>query len=203
MPQRPKPPPLSRTSGPVEITADMPTAGTNLHDLYLYLHTNPELSFKEIETSAILANELTSLGFEVTTGMGDTWTRAKSMRDYGNVVDGVGGYGVVGVFKNGDGPTVMIRTDMDALPVAEQTKLTYASQAVSETWTGVSNGVMHACGHDIHMTSWVGTARELIASKDEWSGTLVMIAQPAEELGNGAQAMIEDGLVQTLPNPRL
>ncbi|MCF6329383.1 MAG: amidohydrolase [Henriciella sp.] len=191
----------SHTSGPVEMTADMPTAGTNLHDLYLYLHSNPELSFKEIKTSAILANELTSLGFEVTTGLGDAWTRAKSMRDYGTVVDGVGGYGVVGVLRNGDGPTVMIRTDMDALPVAEQTGLAFASQAVDETWTGVSNGVMHACGHDIHMTSWVGTARELIASKEQWSGTLVMIAQPAEELGNGAQAMIKDGLFTRFPTP--
>ncbi len=185
----------------VEITADMPTAGTNLTDLYTYLHMNPELSFKEIKTSAILANELESLGFEVTTRLGDTWTREKSQRDYGTVREGVGGYGVVGVFRNGDGPTVLIRADMDALPVAERTEVAYASQVIDETWTGVENGVMHACGHDVHMTSWVGTARELIAAKDDWSGTLIMIAQPAEELGNGAKAMISDGLFERFPQP--
>lgn len=189
------------TQAPVEITADMPTAGTNLIDLYTYFHTNPELSFKEIKSSSIMANELESLGFTVTSGLGDTWTREKSMRDNGTVRDGVGGYGVVGVFENGDGPTVLIRADMDALPVAERTGVPHASQVVDETWTGVTNGVMHACGHDIHMTSWVGTARNLIAAKDDWSGTLIMIAQPAEELGNGAKAMISDGLFERFPQP--
>lgn len=187
--------------GRVEITADMPTPGTNLGDLYTWFHMNPELSFKEIKSSAILANELESLGFDVTTGLGDAWTRDKSMRDNGVVRPGVGGYGVVGVFENGDGPTVLIRADMDALPVAERTGVSYASQIVDETWTGVTNGVMHACGHDIHMTSWVGTARELIAARDQWSGTLIMIAQPAEELGNGAKAMIADGLFERFPQP--
>lgn len=186
---------------PVEIAADMPTAGTNLTDLYTYFHQNPELSFKEAKSAAILANELESLGFTVTTGLGDAWTRAKSKRDYGTVRDGVGGYGVAGVFENGDGPTVLIRADMDALPVPEQTGLPYASKVVSETWTGVESGVMHACGHDVHMTSWVGTARDLIAQKDNWSGTLIMIAQPAEELGNGAQAMLADGLFSRFPTP--
>lgn len=189
------------TQAPIEITADMPTAGTNLIDLYTYFHTNPELSFKEIKSSSIMANELESLGFTVTSGLGDTWTREKSMRDNGTVRDGVGGYGVVGVFENGDGPTVLIRADMDALPVAERTGVPHASQVVDETWTGVTNGVMHACGHDIHMTSWVGTARNLIAAKDDWSGTLIMIAQPAEELGNGAKAMISDGLFERFPQP--
>lgn len=189
------------SSSQIEITADMPTSGTNLIDLYKYFHTHPELSFKEVKSSTIMANELTSLGFEVTTGLGDEWTRAKSMRDNGVVRDGVGGYGVVGVYRNGEGPTVLIRADMDALPVAERTGVPHASKVVDETWTGVTNGVMHACGHDIHMTSWVGTARNLIAAKDEWSGTLVMIAQPAEELGNGAQAMIADGLFERFPLP--
>ncbi len=189
------------SSSQIEITADMPTSGTNLIDLYKYFHTHPELSFKEVKSSTIMANELTSLGFEVTTGLGDEWTRAKSLRDYGVVRDGVGGYGVVGVYRNGEGPTVLIRADMDALPVAERTGVPHASKVVDETWTGVTNGVMHACGHDIHMTSWVGTARNLIAAKDEWSGTLVMIAQPAEELGNGAQAMIADGLFERFPLP--
>lgn len=189
------------TRAPVGITADMPTAGTNLIDLYTYFHTNPELSFKEIKSSSIMANELQSLGFTVATGLGDTWTREKSMRDNGEVREGVGGYGIVGVFENGDGPTVLIRADMDALPVAERTGVPHASQVVDETWTGVSNGVMHACGHDIHMTSWVGTARALIAAKDTWSGTLIMIGQPAEELGNGAKAMISDGLFERFPQP--
>ncbi len=188
-------------TAPIEISAEMPTPGTNLIDLYTYFHTHPELSFKEIKSSAIMANELASLGFEVTTGLGDEWTKAKSMRDNGIVRDGVGGYGVVGVYRNGDGPTVLIRADMDALPVAERTGVPHASQVVDETWTGVTNGVMHACGHDIHMTSWVGTARDLIAAKDAWSGTLIMIAQPAEELGNGAQAMLADGLFERFPLP--
>ena len=189
------------TQGAAELTANLPVAGTNLVDLYTYFHRNPELSFKEVKSSTIMANELESLGFEVTTGLGDTWTREKSLRDNGTVRDGVGGYGVVGVFENGDGPTVLIRADMDALPVAERTGVPHASTVVDETWTGVTNGVMHACGHDIHMTSWVGTARALIAAKDDWSGTLIMIAQPAEELGNGAQAMLADGLFERFPLP--
>lgn len=183
------------------VAADLPSPGTDLIELYTYFHRNPELSFKEINSSTIMANELESLGFDVATGLGDAWTREKSMRDYGVVRDGVGGYGVVGVFENGDGPTVLIRADMDALPVAERTGVPHASQVVDETWTGVSNGVMHACGHDIHMTSWVGTARNLISAKDDWSGTLIMIAQPAEELGNGAKAMIADGLFERFPQP--
>ncbi|MEM7459463.1 MAG: amidohydrolase [Pseudomonadota bacterium] len=191
----------SLTQAPLGVATNLPSPGTDLIDLYTYFHMNPELSFKEINSSAIMANELESLGFNVSTGLGDTWTREKSMRDYGVVRDGVGGYGVVGVFENGDGPTVLIRADMDALPVAERTGVPHASQVVGETWTGVTNGVMHACGHDIHMTSWIGTARRLIASKDDWSGTLIMIAQPAEELGNGAKAMIADGLFERFPQP--
>lgn len=179
----------------------MPQPGTGLIDLYTYFHTHPELSFREKTSSTILADELKSLGFSVTTGIGDEWVREKSMRDEGTVRDGVGGYGVVGVFENGDGPTVLIRADMDALPVPEQTGLSYASDVMSTTWTGVESPVMHACGHDVHMTSWVGTARELVANKDKWSGTLIMLAQPAEELGLGAKAMIEDGLYSDFPVP--
>lgn len=191
----------SLTQASVQVATDLPAPGTGLIDLYTYFHRNPELSFKEVNSSTIMANELESLGFDVTTGLGDAWTREKSMRDNGVVRDGVGGYGVVGVFENGDGPTVLIRADMDALPVAERTGVPHASQIVGETWTGVTNGVMHACGHDIHMTSWVGTARNLIAAKEDWSGTLIMIAQPAEELGNGAKAMIADGLFERFPQP--
>ncbi|MEM5517723.1 amidohydrolase [Henriciella sp. AS95] len=178
-----------------------PEPGTALLDLYTYFHTHPELSFKEQTSSKILAEELRSLGFSVTTGLGDDWVREKSMRDEGVVRDGVGGYGVVGVFENGDGPTVLIRADMDALPVPEQTGLSYASDVTSTTWTGVESPVMHACGHDVHMTNWVGTARKLIENKDDWSGTLVMLAQPAEEIGLGAKAMIEDGLYSDFPVP--
>ncbi|MEO1662908.1 MAG: amidohydrolase [Pseudomonadota bacterium] len=189
------------TQAAVQVATDLPAPGTGLIDLYTYFHRNPELSFKEINSSAIMANELEALGFTVATGLGNTWTREKSMRDYGEIRDGVGGYGVVGVYENGDGPTVLIRADMDALPLTERTGVPHASTVIDETWTGVTNGVMHACGHDIHMTSWVGTARNLIAAKDDWSGTLVMIAQPAEELGNGAKAMIADGLFERFPQP--
>lgn len=179
----------------------MPEVGDDLLTVYRGLHANPELSFQESASGAYLAGELRALGFEVTEGLGDEWVRGKSMHDQGVVREGVGGYGVVGVLENGDGPTVLIRADSDALPVPEQTGLSYASQARAETWTGVDSGVMHACGHDVHMTSWVGAARNLVARKDEWSGTLVMIIQPAEELGLGAKAMLADGLFERFPQP--
>lgn len=152
-----------------------------LSELYRHLHRNPELSFQEQESAKRMAAELGSLGFDVTTG--------------------VGGHGVVAVMKNGDGPTVLIRTDMDALPVAEQTGLPYASTVTAVEMTGNEVQVMHACGHDIHMTVWTGTARRLAALKDTWSGTLVMIGQPAEERGAGARAMIDDGLFSRFPRP--
>jgi len=181
--------------------AQTPSTGSDLGKLYRHLHTNPELSFQEAKSSAMLAAELESLGFEVTTRVGDDWVKAKALRDQGEVREGVGGYGVVGVFKNGDGPTVLVRTDTDGLPVPEQTGKPYASKASSISWAGVDSPVMHACGHDIHMTTWVGTARRMIAEKDTWSGTLVMIAQPAEELGLGAPAMLADGLFKRFPTP--
>ena len=179
----------------------LPSADPALVEFYKRLHAAPELSFAESKTSAILANELQTLGFEVTTGVGQDWVVEKSMKDNGEVLEGVGGYGVVGVFENGNGPTVLIRTDMDGLPVPEQTDFPFASKVEATTWTGVESNVMHACGHDVHMTSWVGTARELIARKNKWKGTLVMIAQPAEEIGLGAQAMIADGLFTRFPTP--
>jgi hippurate hydrolase len=140
--------------------------------LYKLLHMNPELSYREKATAARLAGELKELGFEVT--------------------QNVGGHGVVGVLKNGRGPTVLVRTDMDALPVTEATGLAYASR---------QSGVMHACGHDMHMTCWVGTARVLAGMKDRWQGTLVFIGQPAEEVGGGARAMLKDGLFTRFPRP--
>ncbi|MDX1292286.1 MAG: amidohydrolase, partial [Hyphomonas sp.] len=195
--------PVAPASSSAASTADanLPKADPALIDIYKQLHANPELSFKEAKSAALMASELENLGFEVTTGVGQDWVVAKAMKDVGEVKNGVGGHGVVGVLRNGDGPTILIRADMDALPVPDQTGFPFASEVTSTTWTGVESPVMHACGHDIHMTSWIGTARALAARKDEWSGTLVMIAQPAEEIGLGAQAMLADGLYSRFPKP--
>ena len=197
-------PTSSISSAPVAAPATTPTTfktGAELIDLYRHLHAHPELSFKEAKSSALLAAELNALGFEVTTGIGNDWVKEKAKRDVGEVLDGVGGYGVVGVLKNGEGPTILLRADMDALPVPEQTGKPYASKVTSIGWTGVESPVMHACGHDVHMTSWVGAARRLTERRNEWSGTLIMIAQPAEEIGLGAIAMLEDGLFKDYPVP--
>ncbi|MEZ5938558.1 MAG: amidohydrolase [Hyphomonadaceae bacterium] len=176
-------------------------AGKSLREIYEHLHANPELSFQEKNSAAILAAEMRRLGFEVTTGIGDEWVKNLARERFGKVEDGVGGYGLVAVMKNGAGPTVLIRTDMDALPVTERTGLPYASKKTDIAWSGEEGGVMHACGHDIHMTAWVGTARELAARTSEWSGTLVMIAEPAEEIGLGARSLIENGLFENFPRP--
>jgi hippurate hydrolase len=176
-------------------------SGKPLREIYEYLHRNPELSLQEKNSSAILATEMKSLGFDVTTGMGDAFVKARAMKEHGKIEDGVGGYGVVAVLKNGKGPTVMVRTDMDALPVVEKTGLPYASTLRDTAWTGEEGGVMHACGHDIHMTVWLGAAREMVKRRKEWKGTLVMIAQPAEEVGLGAMAMLADGLFTRFPRP--
>ena len=154
---------------------------TSLLDLYHHFHQNPELSLAEKETSARLAKELQDAGAKVTTG--------------------VGGYGVVGVLENGPGKTLLIRTDMDALPVAEQTGLPFASTVRTKDEQGGTVGVMHACGHDLHMTNFVGVARYLASHRDQWSGTIVFIGQPAEELGKGAKAMLDDGLFARFPRP--
>ena len=152
-----------------------------LFELYKHLHTHPELSLHEQKTGERLADELKRAGLEVTSA--------------------VGGYGVVGVLRNGDGPTILVRTDLDALPVKEQTGLPYASQARATDDLGKEVDVMHACGHDVHMTVLVGTARLLIGLKDRWHGSLVMIGQPAEERGSGARAMLKDGLFTRFPKP--
>ncbi|MFO0967131.1 MAG: amidohydrolase [Gemmataceae bacterium] len=152
-----------------------------LEGLYKQLHTHPELAFQEEQTAARLAKELKSLGFDVATKVGAT--------------------GVVGVYKNGKGPTVLVRTDMDALPVTEKTDLPYASKVRIRDKEGRDVGTMHACGHDMHMTCWVGTARVLTEMKDKWQGTLVFIGQPAEEIGAGARAMLADGLFKRFPRP--
>lgn len=148
-----------------------------LQDIYLDLHKNPELSTKEIRSSKKLADTLRKLGYEVTEQVGSA----------------EGGFGIVGILKNGDGPTVMIRTDMDALPIIEQTGVPYASQVRVRDADGKEVGVMHACGHDMHMTCWLGTAKMLAELKDHWKGTLMMVGQPAEERGMGAKSMLEAG----------
>ncbi len=149
--------------------------------MYKELHASPELSFQEEQSSKKMAQNLRKLGFEVT--------------------EGVGGFGVVGVFKNGDGPTVMIRADMDGLPVVEETGLSYASKAVGLDDDGNEVATMHACGHDLHMTVFVATAQSIVQLKNQWSGTLIFIAQPAEERSGGAIAMLNEGLFQKFPTP--
>jgi len=186
---------------PAEAQSAFKAEGKTLRQIYEHLHTNPELSFQEKNTAAILAGEMKRLGFTVTTGLGDAWVKDRAMQRYGKVQDGVGGYGFVAVLENGPGPVLMIRADMDALPLVEKTGLPYASKARDIAWSGEESGVMHACGHDIHMTTWIGTARELVARKSAWKGTLVMIAQPAEEIGLGALSMLEDGLFTRFPRP--
>lgn len=170
-------------------------------DLYEYFHANPELSLKEKNSSERIATELKELGFNVTTGVGDRWVRAKVKKTEGSVPEGVGGYGVVGVYENGDGPTIMIRADMDALPLEEKTSVSYASKVRSTDYKGQDAPVMHACAHDSHMASMIGTARLLVEMKDQWTGTLVMVGQPAEEIGLGALAMLDDGLYKKFPKP--
>src|SRR4029450_1837480 len=159
------------------IGADMP----QLMTLYRDLHANPELSMQEVRSPAKLAAEMRKLGYSVTEKVGKT--------------------GVVSVLKNGEGPVLLIRADMDALPVVEQTNLPFASKVRATARSGVETGVMHACGHDTHMTAFIGTARRLAAMKDQWAGTLVMILQPGEETGEGAQAMLNDGLYSRFPKP--
>jgi hippurate hydrolase len=159
------------------LNANMPA----LMELYRDLHAHPELSFEEHRTAAKLAGMMRDLGFDVTEGVGQT--------------------GVVSVMRNGDGPVVMLRADMDGLPVVEQTGLEFASTQVATPASGVTTGVMHACGHDTHMAGFIGAAQLLATRKDQWQGTLVMILQPAEELGLGAVAMLEDGLFTRFPKP--
>ena len=160
-----------------EVEQQMPS----LMAIYKDLHAHPELSFMEVRSAGILAAEARELGFKVT--------------------EKVGGTGIVAVMENGAGPVVMVRADMDGLPVTEQTGLPGASKVRVTTKEGVETGVMHACGHDTHMTAWVGVARLMAANKDKWSGTLVMIGQPAEERGAGARMMLEDGLYTRFPKP--
>lgn len=150
-------------------------------ELYRELHANPELSGQEKNTAARLAALWTASGFEVTTG--------------------VGGHGIVGILKNGDGPTLMLRTDLDALPVTEATNLVYGSKVKVKNAKGVEVGVMHACGHDVHMCVVTGAGQYLAQNKNLWQGTLMLIGQPAEETGAGAKAMLDEGLFKNFPKP--
>ena len=159
------------------VRRDLPS----LTAIYRDLHQHPELSFSEVRSAAILAAEARKAGFEVTEKVGRT--------------------GVVAVMRNGPGPVVLLRADMDALPLAETTGLPFASKARGKLPNGEDAPVMHACGHDTHMTSWIATARQMAAMKDRWSGTLVMVGQPAEEVGAGARAMLADGLYTRFPKP--
>ncbi len=163
------------------VSAEVDAAYPASETLYFDLHRHPELSRHEQQTAAKLAAELRALGYTVTTG--------------------VGGTGVVGILKNGDGPVVMLRTELDALPVEEKTGLTFASTVRTKDDNGADVAVMHACGHDLHMASWIGTARIMADSRARWRGTLMLIGQPAEEGGGGAVAMLADGLFTRFPRP--
>ena len=154
----------------------------DIEAFYIDLHRNPELAFQEVRTGGKLAEFTKALGYDVTTGVGKT--------------------GIVAVLKNGPGPTVMLRTELDALPVEEKTGLPFASKVIGKTATGQTTAVMHACGHDIHMSAWAGTARWMAEHKDRWHGTLLLVGQPAEESGSGgAAAMLKDGLFTRFPRP--
>ena len=178
--------PLLAQQTPQQIAdAELPSLLT----IYKDLHTHPELSTHEERSAAIVAKELKAAGYEVTERVGK----------YDK--PGLTCFGVIGVMKNGDGPTVAIRTDLDALPVKEETGVPYASTVTTKNDAGQEVGVMHACGHDIHMSTFIGTARALAKLKDKWKGTLVMIGQPAEETVGGARALLKDGLYTRWPKP--
>jgi amidohydrolase len=181
-PARPQPEAADAPAQPIaDIKKRIADDYEHLDALYKHLHTHPELSLQEEQTAARLAKELKDIGFEVTPK--------------------VGGHGIVCMLKNGKGPTILVRTDMDALPIVEQTGLPYASKVRARDKQGRDVGVMHACGHDINMACWVGTARVLAALKDRWQGTLIFIGQPAEEIGSGARMMLADKLFDRFGRP--
>jgi len=172
---------MSQPAWTTPSTAEVDAIYPDIEALYMDLHQNPELAFQEVQTSAKLAARVKALGYEVTTGVGRT--------------------GIVAVLKNGPGHTVMLRTELDALPVEEKTNLPFASKAIGKNAAGQPTPVMHACGHDIHMSAWAGTARLMAEHKDRWHGTLILVGQPAEEGGGGAAAMLRDGLFARFPRP--
>jgi amidohydrolase len=171
----------SQTAWTTPSTAEVDAIYPDVESLYIDLHRNPELAFQEVQTAAKLAARVKALGYEVTSGVGRT--------------------GIVAVLQNGPGATVMLRTELDALPVEEKTNLPFASTVTVKNAAGQTTAVMHACGHDIHMAAWAGTARLMAEHKDQWHGTLMLIGQPAEENGGGAKAMLQDGLFTRFPRP--
>lgn len=172
--------PADLAAARVQLDALLDRSYPELEALYQDIHAHPELAMHETRTAALLANQLRSAGFEVT--------------------EGVGGTGVVGVFRNGEGPTILVRTELDGLPMEEKTGLPYASRT-KQSFEGVETFTAHSCGHDIHMAWWVGAAKALVAMKDSWRGTLLFIGQPAEESLGGARAMLADGLFERFPKP--
>ena len=164
-----------------QVLANLQDVLPNLETLYTDIHAHPELSMQETRTAALAAKALRASGYEVTTGVGKT--------------------GVVGLLRNGAGPTVMLRADMDALPIEEMTGLPYASTIRAKDRDGNTVPVMHACGHDMHVAWLAGASRLLAQARDAWSGTLMAVFQPAEETAEGAQAMIGDGLFERFPKP--
>jgi amidohydrolase len=178
-------------SSPVFAQAVSTSVNSQITDLvttYKGLHAHPELSHQEEQTSALLASELRKAGYTVTERVG-------------KYPDGAQAYGVVGILKNGPGPTLLIRTDLDALPVVEETGLPYASHVMTKNAAGQEVGVMHACGHDVHITTMIGTARALAELKSQWHGTLMLIGQPSEETADGARAMLADRLYERFGTP--
>ena len=173
--------PVANLSSAASLDEWLPNELTKLEELYRHFHQHPELSFHERQTAARLGDELETLGATVTRN--------------------VGGHGIVALLENGQGPTVMVRTDLDGLPVIEKTGLVYASQVQTKDDSGNDVGVMHACGHDVHITCLIGVARYLAANRSAWQGTLMLIGQPAEERGAGAAAMLGDGLFEKFPRP--
>ena len=164
-----------------QTTAQIDAYYPDLQALYQDLHRNPELAFQETQTAAKLAARLEAMGYDVTTGVGRT--------------------GIVALLRNGAGPTVMLRTELDALPVAEKTGASFASTVVTKNLAGATVPVMHACGHDLHMTAWTGTAKWMAEHRQQWHGTLMLVGQPAEETIGGAEAMLKDGLFTRFPRP--
>src|SRR6202167_2611168 len=163
---------ICRAASPGPSTSDIDTIYPGIEALYINIHSNPVLGFEEKQTAVKLAGRLKALGYEVT--------------------EGVGGTGVVGLLKNGAGAVLMLRTELDALPVTEQTGLPFSSK---------TPGVMHACGHDLHMAAWTSTAQWMAEHRQQWRGTLMLVGQPAEELGAGPAAMLKDGLFVRFPKP--
>jgi len=177
---------LTSTTGAPDDLRDLVTRKvdaeySSLFSIYTNLHAHPELSFMEVKTAALVAGELRKLGFTVTEKVGNT--------------------GVVGVLTNGSGPTVLVRADMDGLPIKENSGVPYASTDIVKDLSGKDQPAMHGCAHDTHVTGLIGTARVLMAAKEKWAGTLVLVAQPAEEIVGGARAMLADGLYTRFPKP--